>query len=115
VVRRNDIVRAYDVGAMRHEEARQRAEALRATADPRAEFVEILLAPDSCAVGHKVAELKLPRAALLVSIRRGRELVIPHGDTRLRAGDVVMALCQREQTAKVKELFAQAAPATTED
>ena len=105
VVRRNDIVRAYEVGAMRREEARRRAETMRAISDTRAEFVDVPLAPDSIAVGKAVAELDLPRAAVLVSIRRGHELVIPHGDTRLQAGDVVTALCEREYTAQVKAVL----------
>src|SRR4030042_1883575 len=85
VVRRNDIVRAYEVGAMRREEARRRAEAPRAISDTRAEFVDVPLAPGSCAIGKTIVELGLPRAAVLVSIRRGQELVIPRGDTCLQA------------------------------
>ena len=105
VVRRNDIVRAYEVGAMRREEARRRAEATRAISDTRAEFVDVPLAPDSIAVGKAVAELDLPRAAVLVSIRRGHELVIPHGDTRLQAGDIVTALCEREYIGQIKAVL----------
>jgi Trk K+ transport system NAD-binding subunit len=74
-------------------------EAVRIT---RAEFVDMPLAPGSCAIGKSVAELDLPRAAVLVSIRRGQELVIPRGDTCLQAGDIVTALCEREYTAQVK-------------
>lgn len=105
VVRRNDIVRAYEVGAMRREEARRRAETMRAISDTRAEFVDVPLAPDSIAVGKAVAELDLPRAAVLVSIRRGHELVIPHGDTRLQAGDIVTALCEREYIGQIKAVL----------
>ena len=57
------------------------------------------------AVGKAVAELDLPRAAVLVSIRRGHELVIPRGDTRLQAGDVVTALCEREVIAQIKAVL----------
>lgn len=102
VVRRNDIVRAYEVGALRREEARRRAETIRAISDAHAEFIDLPLAPDSHAIGKTVAELDLPRAAVLVSIRRGYELLIPRGDTRLQAGDVVTALCEREYTEQVR-------------
>jgi CIC family chloride channel protein len=105
VVRRNDIVRAYEVGAIRREEARRRAEATRAISDTRAEFVDVPLALDSHAIGKTIAELDLPRAAVLVSIRRGQELVIPRGDTCLQAGDIVTALCEREYTAQVKAVL----------
>ncbi|MCL4300549.1 MAG: chloride channel protein [Anaerolineae bacterium] len=102
VVRRNDIVRAYEVGAVRREEARRRVEAMQTLNDTQAEFVDVSLSLHSCAVGKTVAELNLPREAVLVSIRRGRELIIPHGDTRLQAGDTVTALCERECVPKVK-------------
>jgi CIC family chloride channel protein len=102
VVRRNDIVRAYEVGAVRREEARQHAERTRAVPATRARFVDVTLSPDSCMVGKTVAELGLPRAAVLVSIQRDREWVIPHGDTRVQAGDIVTALCERECIEQVK-------------
>lgn len=60
--------------------------------------VEYLLSPDAPAVGKRIAELGLPRSSLVVRIvRQGRELV-PHGDTRLEAGDrVVVELRPEEQ------------------
>ena len=108
VVRRNDIVRAYEVGVLRREEARHRAEAMHAVGHSRAEFVEVHIPPGSQAAGLTVAELDLPRAAVLVSIRRGRELVIPHGDTRLESGDVVTALCERESANDVRAALTKA-------
>jgi CIC family chloride channel protein len=102
VVRRNDIVRAYEVGAMRREEARRRAESEVVVQDNRAEFVDLPLSPNSGVVGKTVAELDLPRASVLVSIRRGHDLVIPHGDTCLQAGDIITALCERDCITHVK-------------
>ena len=96
VIRRNDIVRAYEVGVLRREEARQRAEAVSTVDHSRAEFVEVRIQAESNSANQTVAELNLPRSAVLVSIRRGRELVIPHGDTRIESGDVITALCQRD-------------------
>jgi cell volume regulation protein A len=73
--------------------------ATRVVNDARAEFVDWPLTPGSAAAGRLVAELGLPRTVVLVSIRRGRELLIPHGDTRLEAGDVITALCERGSAA----------------
>ncbi len=102
VVRRNDIVRAYEVGVLRREEARRRAETTQAVADTHAEFIDIPLHLGDSAIGVPIAELDLPRQAVLVSIRRGRELVIPHGDTILQVGDVVTALCERDCADQVR-------------
>lgn len=77
-------------------------EALVETNAAQAQFTEISLPPASRAVGRSVAELGLPRTALLISIRRGGELIIPRGDTRLEAGDEVTILTERDQAAEVK-------------
>lgn len=65
-------------------------------------FIEIMLPPDSPTAGRTVAELGLPRAAVLVSIRRGDETIIPRGDTHLRAGDIVTALCEQAYLKEVR-------------
>lgn len=102
VIRRNDIVRAYEVGVVRREEARHRAEATRAVNHARAEFVEVTIPSGSLVTGLTVAELDLPRAAVLVSIRRGRDLLIPHGDTKLESGDAVTGLCERQYSEELR-------------
>jgi CIC family chloride channel protein len=96
VVRRNDIVRAYEVGTLRREQAIHLAEAQQNVDDTRAVFVDIPLQPESYAVGKTVMEINLPRPVVLVSIRRGHELVIPHGDTKLQSMDIVTALSEKE-------------------
>jgi CIC family chloride channel protein len=105
VVRRNDIVRAYDVGALRREEARHRVDQMRAVNDGRTQFIEVRLAPDSSASGKKVAELGLSLSAILISIRRGRDLLIPHGETLLMAGDLMTLLCEKEHIEEVQSFL----------
>ena len=46
---------------------------------PRTQFIEVTLAANSAAVGQRVVVLALPRTAVLVSIRRGEEVIIPCG------------------------------------
>jgi chloride channel protein, CIC family len=96
VVRRNDIVRAYEVGALRLDQARQRVEQAGVVSDPRARFLEVTLTPSCCASNKTIAELGLPHNAVLVTIRRGRDLLIPRGDVKLLPGDIVTMLCERE-------------------
>lgn len=71
----------------------------------RTQFLEVTIPPDSDVVGKAIMELTIPRAAVLVSIQRGDETIIPHGDTQLRAGDVVTTLCEREYGDAVRELL----------
>jgi CIC family chloride channel protein len=112
VVRRNDIVRAYEVGALRREEARRRAGVTQSVNEASAEFIDVPVLPGSAAEGVCVKDLRLPREAVLVSIRRGSKLVIPHGDTKIIAGDVVTALCERNCSLSVQEEFERQAART---
>ena len=73
--------------------------------ESRTQFFEITLPDDSGAIGKTVAELGIPRAAVLVSIQRNDEIIIPRGDTRLHVGDVVTTLCEHDTIASVKRLL----------
>jgi monovalent cation:H+ antiporter, CPA1 family len=57
-------------------------------------FLEVTVTAHARAAGKSISALRLPRSAVLVSIQRSGETIIPRGDTRLRAGDVVTALCE---------------------
>ncbi len=69
------------------------------------QFLELTIPPDARAAGRSVSELQLPRSAVLVSILRGQEVIIPRGDTELRAGDVVTSLCAAESSSLIKEFL----------
>jgi CPA1 family monovalent cation:H+ antiporter len=72
---------------------------------PRTQFVELAVSAASPAEARSLAELGLPREAVLVSVRRGSEVILPRGDTRFAAGDVVMLLCEPASVAAVNSLF----------
>jgi len=69
------------------------------------EFLEVTVPPSARAAGKAISELRLPRSAVLVSILRGDEVIIPRGDTRLRPGDVVTTLCESKSTHAIREFL----------
>ncbi len=73
------------------------------------QFVELTIPTQAQAVGKAVVELGLPRSALLVTIQRGKEIIIPRGDTVLLTGDKVTTLCQAEAAAAVRDLLSRPA------
>jgi NhaP-type Na+/H+ or K+/H+ antiporter len=80
-------------------------QAIPAETGDRPRFVEITI-PDGAEAARKtIANLGLPRAAVLVSIRRGVEMIIPRGDTELRNGDVVTLLCENEAIQAAREIL----------
>jgi trk system potassium uptake protein TrkA len=57
-----------------------------------ARLVEVTLADDTPAAGTPLAEMAVPRDATIVAVVRDRHVVVPRGDTVLKAGDEVLAL-----------------------
>jgi CIC family chloride channel protein len=97
-VRRDDIIRAYELGLARRGELEHRADALRAAGSSMA-FVEFTLAPASWPVAKQVSEVsrRLPRNCIVISIKRADRTLVPRGDTQFLGGDKVMVYAQRQE------------------
>jgi len=55
-------------------------------------IVRVDLPSDSPVINKGLKEIAMPKDAVLVSILRGEEVILPKGDTVLKAGDDVIAL-----------------------
>ncbi len=55
--------------------------------------------------GMPLRRLTIPGGALLIGIRRDGEVIVPHGDTRLRLHDIVMLVGPREAVNEACEWF----------
>jgi len=71
----------------------------------RTQFLDVTIPDKAQVAGRTVAEIGLPRGAVLVSIRRGNTTYIPRGDTEILPGDLVTILCEREYIPEIKKLF----------
>jgi CIC family chloride channel protein len=101
VVRRTDIVRAYNSAIVTRAHHQHKVETLRlGKLDPTA-FVQLEIPWGSPAVGRRVSEIGLPQECLIVSVRRGRRLEVGHGYTVLRPGDQVTVFSSQECVAEV--------------
>jgi len=54
------------------------------------QFIKIKLEAEDAWVGKSVMNLRLPHGVLVAMIRRGKENIVPRGDTVLAAGDTVV-------------------------
>ena len=107
LVRQIENVRAYDLGSILREEIRQHALQIELVNDQQAQFTEITLVSGSFASWKTLAKLTLPRAAVIVSIRRGQDLMIPHGNACLQEGDSLTVLCERHCIEQVLAAFSE--------
>jgi trk system potassium uptake protein TrkA len=67
------------------------------------QILEYPLDSTSPATGRLVREIDLPPEANLIAVLRGKSTVVPRGDTMLNEGDVVVALVNVSQEAKLRE------------
>jgi trk system potassium uptake protein TrkA len=66
---------------------------------------ELTLPADADAVGKTLAELNLPKAAHIMAIISGGEIVVPRGDTVLNTGDEVLILSAIGEEAGLRATF----------
>jgi CIC family chloride channel protein len=68
-------------------------------------IIELEIHPNSNAANKPVNAIPWPRECLVASIRRGNRLIIPHGETILRAGDVLMVVAEPAAQSQLDRLF----------
>jgi CIC family chloride channel protein len=105
VVHRHDVIRAYNLAILRRLDAQQRAERLRLGKLGGTQFVEIEIGLKSPVMGRKLEEMRLPESCIVVSVQRGRRVIIPHGDTVLSAGDRIVAFTTEECASALRDVF----------
>lgn len=71
----------------------------------RVTLVELTVAEESGVIDRPISALGLPPECVLAAVLRGDQVIIPSGDTRLQAGDQVVALARLEREAELAQCF----------
>ena len=66
---------------------------------------ELTLSSDASSVGQKLSELGIPMCAHVMAIISGGEVVVPRGDTVLRAADELLILSSCGEEANLRRAF----------
>lgn len=73
------------------------------------EIVELIVSPSSMVNNKLIKELNksraLPKDTRIIVIKRNNEIIIPEGETRIAAGDVVAALTLKANVPELANLF----------
>jgi len=104
ILRRHDVVRAYDLAMQRKQEAAQRAEEIRLATLSSAHILELRVEASSQAVDHEIRNLDWPTGSVVAAIRRGSKLLIPHGNTVLRSGDKLTVVSLENDLEELAEM-----------
>jgi CIC family chloride channel protein len=93
MIRRQDIIRAYNLALARRAEVQHRTKHLQLRNLDGTDVVYLTLSMGDRAVGLALEALAetLPHECVLISVRRQGRVIIPHGDTVFQVGDQVTA------------------------
>ncbi len=108
VIRREDVIRAYEQAVARRTYTSHRLKELREAYEGNVRVVEVDISAHHPLAGQSVREIarNLPSDCILVSIRRDKRLLIPHGDTVIQPGDHLVSLASEEAAAQAQRLLA---------
>jgi CIC family chloride channel protein len=107
VVRRNDIIRAYNIAMTKRADHRRNDKIDQLAKMDGSSFLQITLPEDSPLVGKRVGELNLPPDCLIISIKRGEKLIIAHGFTTLKPGDQLTVFSNEQSAKEVSQYFSE--------
>ncbi len=105
VVRRSDIIRAYNAAILARAQQQHRVEQLRLGRLDGVRFMEFDVAPGAPVAGKALRDLKLPENCLVVSVRRGRKLYVAQAHTVLLPGDHVTIFAPDECSPELARLL----------
>jgi trk system potassium uptake protein TrkA len=67
--------------------------------------VEVTVPEDSKAMGKRIKNLSLPHDCVVAAIYRGGKLIIPHGDTSIKPGDIIALIGKVGAIRKVVDIL----------
>lgn len=105
-LRRNDIIRAYDIAVTRRAALRHSVNQIRLAAfnPEQVNVTEVTVQPNSLLANHLVYEIKFPKESMIATVKRGRKTIIPRGDTLIRPGDVLVIVAEGEAKSIIENL-----------
>lgn len=89
VLRRSDLIRAYDIALTRRAETRHKAYQRCLNSIGGINIEEIIIKNNASCIDCCINEIIWPRDCIIATIRRGSRIFIPNGDTVLKEGDVL--------------------------
>ncbi len=104
VLRRSHVIRAYDVALTKRAAQRHQAQQLRLGSMSGLDVVELPVKAEAPCAGQRVSQVQWPRDCVIASIRRGHQMLIPHGDTVLHSGDVLVVVAEGEALEALRRL-----------
>ncbi|MGB3904191.1 MAG: chloride channel protein, partial [Anaerolineae bacterium] len=107
LIRRADIIRAYNLALTRKTDFQQPAELANKRTLDGGEVIELLMSNGDKVIGKKVEDVAscMPEESILISVQRDGNVIIPHGDTAFQVGDLVTAFVREQDVEAFHNCF----------
>ena len=109
LLRRADVIHAYDLALTRRVTQRHQEQAVRldALTPSNVEVADIAVETGAPVVDKAMKDIPFPLESVIASVRRGGQVFIPRGETVLRAGDILVVVAGGEAYQVVARLCRQ--------
>jgi CIC family chloride channel protein len=96
ILRRTDVIRAYEIALTRRATQRHKAEQVRldAITPERVDVRDISVEVNALCANKKMSEIPWPHDCLIATVRRGNKVFIPHGDTMIKPDDILVVVAE---------------------
>ncbi len=106
ILRRADVIHAYNLALTRRTARRHQEGSLQLDAftPEHVEVTEAIVEPRSRAAGKKIREIPFPKECVIASLRHGAKVIVPDGDTLINSGDTLVIVAQgkaRQQAIRI--------------
>ncbi len=105
LLRRQDIMDAYNLAIERKFQDQTLAKKIRLSTLTGAQVVEFKVKKDSAIADNLIREIDLPNQVVIASVERGNKLIVPEGNTLIKANDVVTVVADENVLPALRRLF----------
>jgi CIC family chloride channel protein len=105
LIGRHGILRAYNIAVAHKLEDQHMAERIRLNTLTGAHVLEIYVEPNAPVTGMCISEVQWPIESTVAAIRRNGKLIIPHGSSRLKVGDLLTIVADSSVTDELNTLM----------
>jgi CIC family chloride channel protein len=110
IIRRSDIVRAYNIAIINRSHHQYKSEILKLGKLDDATFIHFEISPEAAVAGKRVNQIGLPEECLIISVQRGKKQYVVHGNTIIKPGDRLTVFTKQDFSEEVREKLTRVQP-----
>jgi Trk K+ transport system NAD-binding subunit len=104
LLRRRDIVHAYELALQRKQQTMQQSRNIRLATYSSARVIEVRVAANSPAADRLIRDVKWPANTVVATVRRHGEVIVPSGDTMLHPDDVLTVVTTQDRQSELNSI-----------